>query len=215
MIDGLPDAREVGHHRMTPVVKALLVAVAVTFGLLAIQWWQSDKRADEADDEVSALSETIGTSDEVIGDLAADVSALRDQLIEAGERPVAPEPGVTIREIAGPQGEQGATGAQGSAGRDGRDGVDGTDGITPACWFEQAQCVGPAGPPGPSGADGVDGQNGADSTVPGPQGPQGPAGADGADGADGAPGPACPPGYEQRVIDQGPNQGWIACAPSG
>ncbi len=202
MIDGLPDAHEVPHHRMTPIVKALLAAVAFTILLLALFYWQSRQEADELHDKADALSETVGTSDDVIGDLAGDVEALRSQLLGLGERPVAPDPEVTIREVVGPVGPAGAPGVgiQGVAGRDGRDG---TDGITPACWFEQAQCQ------GADGTDGIDGNDGADSTVPGPQGPAGD------DGADGAPGPACPAGYEPRVIEQGPNQGWIACAPVG
>lgn len=199
-------------HRISPWVKALLAAVAVTFLLLGLFYWQSNSRADRLDRQADALAASLNTRAEVIDELAAGQQAMREQLLAADIEPAVPAPSETIREIireTGPAGATGATGEQGIAGRDGR------DGITPACWFEASQCVGPQGPAGTDGqdgADGIDGQDGADSTVPGPQGP---AGADGADGQDGAPGPACPPGYEPRVIENGPQAGWIACAPVG
>lgn len=203
--EDLPPAEELVHHRVTPVVKGLLAAVTVTVLLLALNAWDSANRADELDRKADALSESLAARAEVIDELAAGQDAMRAQLEEEGIEPAVPDPSVTIREVIR---ETGAQGVQGTAGRDGR------DGITPACWFEHSQCRGEPGAdstvPGPAGADGQDstvpgppGPPGADSTVPGPQGSQG------------APGPSCPPGYEQRVIDQGPNQGWIACAPTG
>lgn len=206
MIDGLPAEEELPAHRMTPIVKALLVAVALTVLLLAAFYVQSTRRADRLDRQAETLEESLAARADVIDELAAGQDAMRAQLEEADIEPAVPDPEVTIREVireTGATGATGATGEQGLAGRDGR------DGITPACWFEESQCVGPQGPAGEDGADGVDGQDGADSTVPGPQGPQGPS------GADGAPGPACPPGYEPRVMETGPYQGWIACAPVG
>lgn len=200
---------ELTTHRISPWVKALLAAVTVTFLLLALLYWQSDRRADRMDSRADNLVADRAAQAELIDELASGLDATRSQLLELGETPDAPDPDVTVREIIR---EVGATGATGSQGIQGVAGRDGRDGITPACWFEESQCVGPQGPagePGQDGADGVDGQDGADSTVPGPQGPAG------QDGEDGAPGPACPPGYEPRVMENGPYAGWIACAPVG
>ncbi len=190
-------------HRISPWVKALLLAVTVTFLLLALLYWQSDRRADHLDSRADNLVADRAAQAEVIDELASGLDATRSQLLELGETPAAPDPDVTVREIIR---EVGATGAQGVQGIQGPAGRDGRDGITPACWFEESQCVGPQGPPG---EDGVDGEDGTDSTVPGPQGPAG------QDGEDGAPGPACPAGYEPRVMETGPYAGWIACAPVG
>lgn len=194
------------NHRVTPMMKALLAAVTVTVLLLALFYWNSTTRADDLDRKADALSDSLDARADVIDELAAGQLVMREQLLEAGVEPAVPAPTETIREIIR---ETGATGATGQTGEQGIPGRDGRDGITPACWFEESQCVGPQGP---AGEDGVDGQDGADSTVPGPQGPAGPAGAD---GQDGAPGPACPAGYEPRVIENGPQAGWIACAPTG
>lgn len=193
-------------HRVTPVVKALLVAVAVTVLLLGWFWWASTDRANDLDRKADALAESLDARAAVIDELAAGQATMREQLLANDIEPDIPAPSQTVREIIR---EAGATGA---TGRDGR------DGITPACWFEASRCVGSVGPQGPAGADGQDGQDGAngadgqagaDSTTPGPQGPAG------SDGRDGAPGPACPPEYEPRVMETGPYQGWIACAPTG
>ncbi len=194
---------------VTPIVRLLLVAVAVTVLLLGLFYWNSNTRADDLNRKADALSVSLAARAEVIDELATGQQALREQLLEQGIEPDVPAPTETVREIireTGATGATGATGEQGVAGRDGRDGT------TPACWFEEAQCVGPQGPAGEDGTNGVDGRDGADSTVPGPQGP---AGEPGADGQDGAPGPACPAGYEPRVIENGPQAGWIACAPTG
>lgn len=188
---------DLSNHRVTPLMRPLLGAVTVTVLLLALFYWNSTNRADDLDRKADALSESLDARAAVIDELAAGQQAMREQLLANDIEPAVPAPSQTIREIIR---ETGATGPQGPAGRDGR------DGITPACWFEASQCVGPAGPQGPAGEDG------ADSTVPGPQGPAGPAGSD---GQDGAPGPACPAGYEPRVIENGPQAGWIACAPTG
>lgn len=108
---------------------------------------------------------------------------------------------------AGERGDTGPMGPPGQDGRDGRDGRDGADGLTPACYFELTQCVGPAGAtgatgaPGSAGADGADGQDGIDGT-PGPAGPPGPPG---------PPGPACPDGYQPTPIETGPLKGAIVC----
>ena len=218
---------DIDRHRITPLMRLLLAAVTVTVLLLALFYWQSTNRADRLERQASALAAASAARSEVIEDLAAGQQSLREQLLAEGIEPDVPAPSQTIREIIRETGATGATGATGSQGIQGVAGRDGRDGITPACWFEQSQCVGEQGPAGEDGADGVDGQDGADSTVPGPQGPAGQDGADGqdgidgqdgqdgVDGQDGAPGPACPPGYEPRVIENGPQSGWIACAPVG
>ena len=119
-----------------------------------------------------------------------DRDALRAQVVDLGETPVAPGP-------AGETGDQGPPGPRGEPGRDGRDG---RDGESPPCLLLPSQCVGPAGPQGPAGEDGADGQDGA----PGEQGPAGPAGEPGPAGPEGPqgpagpqgePGPSCPEGY--------------------
>lgn len=116
-----------------------------------------------------------------------DRAALRAQVLDLGETPVAPGP-------AGERGDEGPPGPQGERGRDGRDGVDGE---SPACLFEPGRCVGPAGPAGPQGPAGRDGVDGQDGTPgePGPAGEQGPAGPAGPQGPQGEPGPDCPDGY--------------------
>jgi hypothetical protein len=202
-------------RRVTPVLRPLLAVVAVTVLLLGWFYLDSTDRADRLDRKADALAASLDARAEVIDDLAAGQQLMREQLLAADIEPAVPAPSETVREIIR---ETGATGATGSQGIQGVAGRDGRDGITPACWFEQSQCVGAQGEPGVDGADGVDGQDGADSTVAGPQGPagaDGQDGVDGEDGADGAPGPACPPGYEPRVIENGPQAGWVACAPVG
>ncbi len=124
-------------------------------------------------------------------DLANLAAAYEQARMEDPELPPAED---VIDDPAPRDGIDGADGRDGRDGKDGRDGVDGEDGqdgITPACWFEQSQCVGPAGP---AGADGIDGEDGA----PGLAGPQGEAGATGAQGPRGEPGAdgqTCDPGY--------------------
>lgn len=100
--------------------------------------------------------------------LAADVGALRHQLIALGEEPQAPSAGVDG--VAGPPGERGPTG------RPGEDGAPGPEGP-----------VGPEGPQGDAGtpgavvisSPGTMGQTGPQGE-PGPQGPAGPQGPPGA-----------------------------------
>lgn len=195
-------------HRVTPMMKALLAAVAVTVLLLGLFYWNSTTRADDLDRKADALSESLDARTAVVDELVAGQIAMREQLLEADIEPAVPAPTDTVREIIR------ETGATGAAGR---------DGITPACWFEESQCRGATGDQGdpgppPTMADmdaaivrycethqckGDQGEPGADSTVPGPKGDPG------------EPGPACPAGYEPRVMDSGPQRGWIACAPTG
>lgn len=187
-------------HRITPLMRLLLAAVAITVLLLGLFYVQSTNRADRSDARADELADSLDTRAEVIDELAAGQQAMREQLLEADIEPAVPAPSETIREVIR---ETGATGATGASGVQGIQGPAGRDGITPACWFEESQCVGPQGPAG------ADGEDGADSTVPGPQGPAG------QDGDDGASGPACPAGYEPRLMQTGPYAGWIACAPVG
>ncbi len=167
------DVPDIPHNRITPLVLTFLAAVAVTLALFAYLYWQSDDRADDLQSE-NAASGVVSSS------LATDVEALRAQILALGERPVAPDPEVTVREVIRETGEQGVAGLQGVQGIQGLAGRDGRDSITPACGFEAAQCQGAAGV---DGRDGLDGAPGADSTVPGPQGPQG------SQGIQGSPGP--------------------------
>lgn len=115
---------------------------------------------------LNALIATNSTQTQLILTLTADNSALRDQVIELGQRPVAPPAEDRAVEVGlpGPQGPTGSTGPrgfQGEPGRDGKDGLNGKDGAT--------------------GAAGQNGQNGTDG-APGQQGAPGPAGVNGLNG---------------------------------
>lgn len=113
-----------------------------------------------------------------IAQLSTNSDALRSQVADLGEHPVAP-PADTV---TGEPGQPGPTGAKGDKGDRGSDGLDGATGpVGPA---------GPTGPPGIPGSDGTPGVNGSSGPA-GDNGQPGPAGADGAPGqpgADGAPG---------------------------
>lgn len=119
----------------------------------------------------------------LISTLSADNDALRDQLINNGETPVAPPASerVDAAELTGPAGPIGAAGRNGVDGR----GVAGFDCRADGTWLvtyddgARQTLTGSC-----SAADGIDGQPGA----PGATGPAGPAGADGAPGANGAAG---------------------------
>lgn len=128
--------------------------------------------------------------------LAADVEALRSQLLALGQvpdagPPAAVQPGPPGREgRAGPPGRPGDPGADGAAfvGPPGAPGAPGGAG-SPGASGTTGQSGADSTVPGPSGADGRDGadstvpgpsgRDGADSTVPGPQGERGEPGADG------------------------------------
>ena len=115
----------------------------------------------------------VGTTDRdaKIDRLSAGNDALRVQVQEQGEIPVAP-PAETVT------GETGAEGLQGPRGFTGDRGDAGVIGI--------AGIPGQTGSPGVDGAGGADGADGADSVTPGP------VGATGADST--TPGPAGPAG---------------------
>jgi hypothetical protein len=97
----------------------------------------------------------------IIATLSANNDALREQVLDQGEQPVAPPADDVIDDapaLPGPQGEAGPRGPRGFAG--------------------------PPGPAGQDGAAGADGQSGADGAAgspgaPGATGPSGPAGDDG------------------------------------
>lgn len=143
------------------------------------------------------------------------IQMLSEELVAAG---LDPEDVLALIELPEP-GERGQRGDRGPRGLPGRDGRDGADGIGIPGPAGRDGRDGDVGPPGPaSNEPGPAGPPGPESTVPGPQGPEGPPGADsevpGPQGPAGPPGPACPPGYEPALIDQGPLRGWIACRPT-
>lgn len=179
---------------MTHSLRRLALTFAVLLGLfLVLVLWKFDQQADD----LAALTAERDASAAAQDATAAALEDVRQQVIDLGATPVAPPPD----DIVGPVGPQGARGLRGPAG---------ADGLTPSCYFEVTQCVGPTGPAGPAGAtgatgpagaDGVDGQDGIDGT-PGPAGPPGPPG---------PPGPACPDGYQPTPIETGPLKGAIVC----
>jgi len=133
-----------------------------------------------------AQTVTIQGQSATISALATNSDALRNQVKDSGQKPVAP-PADSV--VDSPPKD----GAVGRAGSDGSDGKDGLIGLTGA--------AGAMGLPGELGADGVagvDGSDGADSTTPGP------VGATGADSA--VPGPSGP---------TGPGIASIACQEDG
>lgn len=119
----------------------------------------------------------------LIAQLANNSDALRDQVKDAGDTPVAPSSDVVV-EDSGSEGAPGVNGRDGSSGVDGVNGANGIDGLPGV--------AGPAGAPGEAGADfttqpadgrpgiagapGPVGATGADSAVPGPAGADGAAG---------------------------------------
>lgn len=113
---------------------------------------------------------TLQQQGSVIATLSANNDALRIQVLEQGETPVAPP----AAEVAGPVGPQGPGPTEEQVS------------IAVRAYCASGSCTGPAGPPGPAGQDstvpGPQGPVGPGSTVPGPQGPEGPAGPSGADG---------------------------------
>jgi hypothetical protein len=116
--------------------------------------------------EVQAARQEAAVRAEQRDRFAADVEALREQLLALGQTPrVDPPPG-----MPGPRGERGVPGARGERGIPGRSIV---------------------GPPGPTGSPGPPGR---DSVVPGPRGEPGPAGPAGEKGDRGEPGPQGSPG---------------------
>jgi len=134
-----------------PWRKALAVGASVAFaaGVIALS--------------VTAVAQSVALQQQgsVIATLSANNDALREQVIEQGEQPVAPPSDEVTDEaptVPGPQGQPGPQGPRGEPGEDGKDG--------------------PAGPPGPAGTNGTDGAAGATGAT-GPAGPAGPSGAPG------------------------------------
>lgn len=142
-------------QRVVTILSALVLAVIGVVGVTALY---------------TLILTNQGQAD-LITTLSADNQALREQVFELGEQPVAPPPDEREDEVTqgatgatGPAGPQGPKGEQGEPGKDGVDGVDGQDGAP--------------GAPGQNGSNGADGATGP----MGPAGPQGPAG------------PTCPDG---------------------
>ncbi|HEU4544074.1 MAG TPA: hypothetical protein VFR23_23290 [Jiangellaceae bacterium] len=147
-----------------PILVAVLVAAA--------GWWTLTAVADLQD------SATEGTIAREL--LAQDVNALRDQVLELGEEPVAPPADDTVERVQGERGEQGIPGPPGPVGPPGPRGERGPQGEMGLRGIEGPpgeSIVGPQGEPGEPGSDGVDGES-----IVGPEGPQGPAGEPGEDG---------------------------------
>lgn len=132
---------------------------------------------------VSNLSLTItnGSQSAAIAELSQNSDALREQVKDSGEVPVAPP----ARSVTGERGEQGARGLPGPQGPEGDAGPRGDIGLP-----GQTGPQGPAGKDGSPGSTGPSGANGADGS-PGPAGPQGP---------QGVPGPAGPAGADGRGV---------------
>lgn len=134
---------------------------------------------------VGSSAVTNGYQQAQISTLSANNDALRSQVQQLGERPVAPPAedvtGTTpsIAPIPGP------SGSSGTNGRDGRDATSAqiAQGVAEYC-LAHTSCTGPPGRDGTNGKDGV----------PGPAGADGAAGANGADGAPGLPGTPGAPG---------------------
>ena len=139
----------------------------------------------DLDDEVADVSSTLGQYNEAVDRLAFDVDALREQVEQEGNVPVAP-PSEDITEAlppvdtaatqglpgsAGPPGLPGPQGPPGEIGRPGQNGLPGEPG--PQGLPGEAGATGETGPTGETGTQGEPGPAGADSTVPGPAGPQG------------------------------------------
>lgn len=147
-----------------PILVALLVAAA--------GWWTLTAVADLQD---------TATEGQIARELLAqDVDALRDQVLELGETPVAPSADDTVERVQGERGERGIPGPPGPVGPVGPRGPQGLHGIIGEVGPQGPageSVTGPQGPAGEPGSDGVDGES-----IVGPEGPQGPAGEPGEDG---------------------------------
>lgn len=135
-------------------------------------WWTLSSVGDLQDEAAEAQ-----TAREL---LAEDVDALRGQVLELGETPVAPPADDTVERVQGERGEQGLPGPSGPPGPRGPQGIPGIQGLTGPTGPPGASITGPEGPAGEPGTDGADGES-----IVGPQGPEGPPGPAGEDGEDG------------------------------
>jgi len=148
-----------------------------------------------------AQTVTIQGQSATISALATNSDALRDQVKDSGQKPVAPPADSVVASAP----KDGAPGSRGDDGQDGRPGLPGVTGLTGLTG--ELGATGAPGSPGATGSDGSDGSagaagsngsDGADSTTPGP------AGATGADST--VPGPSGP---------TGPGIASIACQADG
>lgn len=171
-----------------------LCAIVALFGIAWATWHRIDADRATADRNYAAALAEADRRGGVVSTLVGDVRALRQQVVEEGETPVAPDPTRAVEDlpdrmevpvpIPGPRGLTGSPGPSGSPGRDGSDGSDGTSGVDGAPGV-----VGPTGPAGPQGEPGATG----------PQGEQGPRGDTGEQGPAGPAGQSCPEGYSWQV----------------
>jgi hypothetical protein len=155
-------------------LRALIVVAACFAAVIALLYWQGERR----DDAIAALANANKSNEDTVDALCEDqphdpVCEQADKipdtkdLVEALPGPIGPQGVQGIPGIPGPQGEEGPRGPRGFQGPQGVGGVAGDEGAR-----------GPAGPEGPVG----------------PPGPQGPVGPQGAPGPQGEPGPTGPPG---------------------
>lgn len=120
---------------------------------------------------------TIDSQNRQIAQLSSNSDALREQVKDAGDKPVAPP----AKSVTGDAGKDGQIGPRGFTGDEGPRGDIGVAGLLGA--------VGPVGSNGLNGLDGMTGATGADGAdgAPGADGATGPKGDTGAAGADGEP----------------------------
>jgi hypothetical protein len=200
-------------RRWRPI--ALLFWMIALSGAVIIMWGRFEAQADRADQRAEEFAAEADLRGEAVATLASDVRALRTQVEDQGEKPVAPDPSDAVDDLParaevpvpgarGPRGEpgvKGEPGAPGSPGPSGAPGEDGQDGADGADGAEGEQ--GPAGPPGPRGE-------------PGPSGPAGEKGERGEQGERGPAGPAgpdCPEGYSLRAPSWDPDS--LVCRRDG
>lgn len=191
-------------RRWRPI--ALLCWLVALSGAVVIMWGRLDAEAGRAEQRADQFAAEAARRGEAVSTLASDVRALRTQVTDQGETPVAPDPSDAVDDLPAraevPVSVPGARGAQGERGEPGDPGQPGETG-TP----------GQAGEDGADGKDGAPGEPGADGAT-GPAGPAGPAGATGPQGERGEkgdqgeagpPGPACPDGYSLQAPEWDPD----------
>jgi hypothetical protein len=153
-----------------------LVAAAVIYLTVTVLLAMALAALVDLTREVQAARQEAAVRAEQRDRFAADVEALREQLLALGQTP----------RVDPPQGERGLRGERGLPGEAGSVGPAGPAGpVGP----QPSPIPGPPGPAGPSGADGQDGAPGAPG-APGPPGPQGEPGPQGSQGPAGSPAPS-------------------------
>lgn len=174
--------------------------VLIGLGLwTAIQQTVNDEKVQRAEDRVTAVEETLDTSEARTDNLENALTVVIDQFERCKgktgkqdpycKEPAAPPPGQI-----GPPGPPGDPGATGPTGPPGPPGQDGTDGAT-----------GAQGAPGAAGQPGAQGDPGP----VGPKGEQGPRGEQGLQGVPGIQGMKGDPGDPGTIVTG------FACNPTG